>query len=365
MEKRVKWMDEKDTNVYGEYKFYFKKLMNDSLYPVAFNSELIYKGEYIRNVMYTGNDYVTYSRNDSSAKIMAKVKWAKTIMEKRHNDIFNFYLPLTTIECTPLPKASDYTDSRHIFKFIAKEIQNNMLCYHIQMVEFPKYNTTEIMYVIKTQYDYWINIQDMIPIKYSASSKVVNSGDTLNEYSSYNLKKYKFNNQQIKKLMPLQLSSIPLYCNIQDYVETKKIDLLSKDSIAPNWTLISLDNKNVSLKDYKGQIILIDFFYKACYPCMKAFPILQSLNEKYKSKGLTIIGIDPYDKRNEDIRTFIAKGGITYKILLDDKDVTKSYNVTSYPTIYLIDKTGKIIYANSGFNESLKDKLEELIKSNL
>lgn len=365
MEKRMKWMDVKDTNVYGQYKFYFKKLKNDSLFSVSFNSELLHKGEYIRNVMYTGKEYVIYSTKDSSAKIMANDKWAKTIMERRHNDIFNFYLPFTTAECTPLPKVSDYIDNRHIFKFIAKEIQNNMLCYHIQMVEFPKYNTTEIMYVIKTQYDYWINIQDMIPIKYSVSSKIVNSGDTLIEYSSYSLKKYKFNNQQLKKLMPLQLSYIPLYCNIQDYVETKKIDLLTKGSMAPNWTLISLDNKNVSLTDYKGQIILIDFFYKACYPCMKAFPILQSLNQKYKSKGLTVIGIDPFDKRNDDIKKFITKRGITYKVLLDDMDVANSYNVTGYPTIYLIDKTGKIIYANSGFNEEFENKLEELIKNNL
>lgn len=365
MEKRMKWMDVKDTNIYGQYKFYFKKLKNDSLYTVSFNSELLHKGEYIRNVMYTGNDYVTYSTKDSSAIIMAKDKWAKKIMEKRHNDIFNFYLPFTTVECTPLPKASDYIDNRHTFKFIAKEIQNNMLCYHIQMVEFPKYNTAEIMYTIETRYDYWINVQDMIPIKYSASSKILYGRDTLNEYSSYSLKKYNLNNQQIKKLMPLSLSSIPLYCNIQDYVETKKIDLLTKGSMAPNWTLISLDNKNISLTDYKGQIILIDFFYKACYPCMKAFPILQSLNQKYKSKGLTVIGIDPFDKGSDDIKKFITKRGITYKILLDDKDVANSYNVTGYPTIYLIDKTGKIIYANSGFNEGFENKLEELIKNNL
>jgi thioredoxin-related protein len=45
--------------------------------------------------------------------------------------------------------------------------------------------------------------------------------------------------------------------------------------------------------------------------------------------------------------------------------VANSYNVTDYPTIYLIDKTGKIIYANSGFNEGFENKLEELIKNNL
>ncbi len=56
---------------------------------------------------------------------------------------------------------------------------------------------------------------------------------------------------------------------------------------------------------------------------------------------------------------------LIFHLSLDDKDVANSYNVTGYPTIYLIDKTGKIIYANSGFNEGFENKLEELIKNNL
>lgn len=366
MEMRIKFMNDKDIRDYGQYKFYFKRLKNDSLYTVAFNSELIDKGEYIRNVMYTGNDYVTYSTKDSSAQIMSKAKWAKILMDQRHNDIFKFYLPFTSKDCTPLPKFSDYTDNKHIFKFIAKEMQNNMLCFHIQMIESPNYDSTEILHVLQTVYDYWINSIDMIPIKYSVSDKVLNSGDTLNEYFSFSLMKYSLNNQGNRNLMPLQLSSIPTYCKIEDYVETNKIELLSTNADAPEWALTSLENKNVSLKDYEGKIILIDFFYKSCYSCMKALPILQSLNNKFKSKGLTIIGIDPIDDENDGIKPFISKNGITYKILLDiKKNVAKHYNVSSYPTIYLLNKQGKIIYANSGFDVTLEGELEDLIKSNL
>jgi len=365
LEKRIKWMNEKDTVDYGQYKFYFRKLKNDSLYTVAFNSELIYKGEYIRNVMYTGSEYVTFSKKDSSAKIMSNAKWTKTIMDRRHNDIFNFYLPFTSEDCMPLPKASDYTDGRHIFKFIAKELQNKMLCYHLQMIEYPKFDSSEIINILQRKYDYWINTQDQLPIKYTASSKILNSVDTLNEYMSYSLKKYNLNNLQGKNLMQLQLSSIPAYCNLQDYIETKKIELLSTDELAPNWTLPSLNSENVSLADYKGQIVLIDFFYKSCYPCLKALPILQSLHQKYQSKGLAVVGIDIVDKDNNDLKTFFSKRGINYKILLADKDVVNDYKISVAPTIYLIDKNGKILYANTGFNESFEAKLEELLKNNL
>ena len=366
MEKKMKFMSLKDTTLDLQFKFYFKKLKNDSLYTVAFNSEMLHQGDYIRNDLYTGNEYITFCKMDSSAKIMSKAKWAKTIKERSRNDIFNFYLPFTSEDCTPLPKASDYNDKRHIFRFIAKERQNNMLSYHVQMIEYPKYDSTDMMHFIQTVYDYWINSKDMLPIKYSASSKILNSGDTLSEYSSYSLKKYNLNNQQSKNSMPLQLSSIPAFCNVKDYVEIKNVELLSKDANAPMWALNSLEGKSVSLTDYKGKIVLIDFFYKDCYPCMKALPILQSFNEKYKRKGLAVVGIDPIDEENGGIKKFILKRGITYKILLDEKkDAAIKYNVSGYPTIYLIDKNGKIIYSNSGFDEALESKLEELIKSNL
>ncbi|MEO6232166.1 MAG: TlpA disulfide reductase family protein [Ferruginibacter sp.] len=365
MEKSMKWMDEKDTVDYGRYKFYFKKLKDDSLYSIAFNSELIFKGDYIRNVMYTGNEYVTFSKKDSSAQIISNAKWAKTIMDRRHNDIFNFYLPFTNEDCMPLPKKSDYTDGKHVFKFIAKELQNNILCYHIQMIEYPKYDSSEMMNILQTEYDYWINIQDQLPIKYTASSKILNSVDTLNEYLSYSLKEYTLNNLQGENLMQLQLSSIPAYCNLQDYIETEKIALLGKDELAPDWTLHSLDNKKISLSNYKGQIVLIDFFYKSCYPCLKALPILQSLHQKYKSKGLAVLGIDIVDRNNNELETFLSRRGIDYKILLADKDVANDYKISVAPTIYLIDRNGKILYANAGFDETFEGNLEYLIKSNL
>src|SRR5665647_2893220 len=92
MEKKMKFMSLKDTTLDLQFKFYFKKLKNDSLYTVAFNSEMLHQGDYIRNDLYTGNEYITFCKMDSSAKIMSKAKWAKTIKERSRNDIFNYLL---------------------------------------------------------------------------------------------------------------------------------------------------------------------------------------------------------------------------------------------------------------------------------
>lgn len=363
MEMKMKFMDLKDTTWDIGYKFYFNKLKNDSLYSIAFNSERFFKDKfYMDNRLYTGKELVTYSKNDSMAKIMSRTRWIENLMDLRKNDIITFYGPFINADCGPLPNASDYSEGKHLFKFIAIESLNNYNCYHVQMTIYPKYDPTQKSYTLEEKYDYWINTKDMIPVKYSETSKGIEYGDTSRGFSSYTLRKYHLNNNQ--NLIPLQLSAVPVYYNIQDYVAPKIAELL-KDTIAPDWTLKSLDSKNISLSDFKGRIVLVDFFYKDCPPCRKAIPILQSLHEKYKTKGLNVIGIDPIDEEDSVVKHFISEAGITYEVLMDKKDVNKDYHVSGYPTLYLIDREGKVIYAESGFDGSVASKLEELIKSNL
>lgn len=158
------------------------------------------------------------------------------------------------------------------------------------------------------------------------------------------------------------LDTVPFYYIAKgtSYVRPKPLPI---DTIAPLWTLISLTGEKINLNDLKGQIVLLDFFYSGCHPCVKALPFLQALHQNYRDKGLTVIGIDPHDQLNDEIVQFLAKKGVTYKILLDlDKEALKKYRVFGYPTIFLIDRKGKIIYAP--YINDYKE-LEEMIKKNL
>ena len=109
MHMRMKFMDLKDTTWDGEEKFFFNKLKNDSIYPIAFNSERFSHGKYFKNRLYTGNELVTFSNKDSTASIMLKTKWIKELMNSSHNDIISFYQPFTSTDCYPLPQTSAYT----------------------------------------------------------------------------------------------------------------------------------------------------------------------------------------------------------------------------------------------------------------
>jgi|TARA_R110000737_G_scaffold17130_1_gene34618 thiol-disulfide isomerase/thioredoxin len=360
MTKYMKYMSEKDTSK-TIFKCSFKKLKDDSLYSSAFHYKVFWNDTTSFEVMYTGDDFVTTSSKDSTATIMSKKVWAKEIKSYAHN--YTFYSPLTNKKSSPLQHDSDFIDNQHLFKFIGQENLNGALCYHIQVNEIPENDSTEAMKTLRQEYQYWIKKEDMIPVQYSIAFDLVMNNDTMYQYEKIVLNKYEINNLKDENI--LTLNSIPTYYKTKDYVPYKSPDPLKKDTIAPNWELLSLTDEKISLKSLQGQLVLIDFFYKSCYPCMQALPALQALHEKYKSKGLRIIGIDPYDKKEDDIAAFLAKRGVTYTVLLGGKDAAKDYHVSGYPTMYLIDKTGKIIFTQVGYGKDVEDTLDEIIKNNL
>lgn len=127
----------------------------------------------------------------------------------------------------------------------------------------------------------------------------------MSQYEKYILTKYDLN--KLKDDSELQLTSVPSYINLRYYKPYKSPELLPKDAMAPNWILKDLKDQTHHLTDYKGQVVLIDFFYKSSYPCMLSLPIMQNLHEKYRNKGFEVIGIDPFDiKEKDEIDRFLA-----------------------------------------------------------
>lgn len=357
--KYMKYMSGTDTTM-AEFKCTFKKLKLDPLFPSAFHYKSIHK-DYSMYVMYTGEDFVTYYPSDSSGEIMSKSLWAKDIISRKAN--YTFYTPFTSKKSSPFPNLKDYTDDKHFFKFIGEEKLNNINCYHIQMNIILDKDDSDEMLFLKDEINFWINKDDSIPVQYTVAIDEIVKNDTMYQYEKYVLNKYELNTLTDESI--LKLTSIPSFYKLRNFTPEKRPELLTKGTIAPEWSLISTKDEKISLKDLKGKIVLIDFFYKSCYPCMQALPALQNLHEKYKDKGLIIIGIDPYDKKEDDIANFLSKRGVTYPILLGGIDAATTYRVSAYPTLYLIDKTGKIIFTQTGYGKGVEEKLEEIIKKNL
>jgi hypothetical protein len=268
----MKYMSTKDTSS-SSYSCYFRKLPNDSIYSTAFHYQSYYEGDYSSDVLYTGDDFVNYSKKDSTGEIMTKTLWAKDIKSYSHN--YTFYSPITNQKSYPLPADSAIIDNKNVFEYVGEEIINNISCFHVKMNTIPENDSTEMIKALKIERNFWISKQDYIPIQYSIAYDLVMNNDTMYQFEKNVLTKYELNN--LKDDEELSLKSIPSYITLKDYQPYKSPELLPKDTIAPQWSLVSLNDETFKLSDLKGQLVLIDFFYKSCYPCMLALPALQDL----------------------------------------------------------------------------------------
>lgn len=127
---------------------------------------------------------------------------------------------------------------------------------------------------------------------------------------------------------------------------------------APAFTLADLSGKKVSLADFKGHPVVINFWATYCGPCKLEMPWFQGLEAKYKPQGLVILGLDQDDGMDtKEIATAAKKVGVTYPILLPDDKVASSYQLGDYlPETMYIDKSGKIVDQTVGAHS--KDELE-------
>jgi thiol-disulfide isomerase/thioredoxin len=141
--------------------------------------------------------------------------------------------------------------------------------------------------------------------------------------------------------------------------------LISKGAMAPGWKLdVYNDDRPLSLEDLKGKVILLDFWIKNCGPCIKSVPHLNELQEKYKDRGVKIISINAADSK-EDIRWFCTRYNTKYSVLMNGKEVTEKYGVSGFPTFVIIDKEGKVIYVNEGYDKSAQSAIEDVIEKAL
>ncbi len=132
--------------------------------------------------------------------------------------------------------------------------------------------------------------------------------------------------------------------------------------LAPNFTLPSLSGGEISLKDYRGKVVLLDFWSIHCPPCRRAVPHLVIMYERYKNDGFVALGVS-FDRRDiNELREFVGEYQVAYPILLGNMEVARAYGIRSIPSMFLLDKKGHIRLHRIGFNEEIGNEIEEYIK---
>lgn len=138
------------------------------------------------------------------------------------------------------------------------------------------------------------------------------------------------------------------------------------NSTPPSLRLTDLNNKIIDLKGLKGQVILVNFWASWCPPCVHEMPSMQRLQNRFFSKGFTILGVNMAEDKKTVQQFLDTKVDVQFPILFDkDGAALKNWGVFAFPTSYIVDKKGKIRYAIFGGvdweQESITQKIEQLV----
>ncbi|MDP8236373.1 MAG: TlpA disulfide reductase family protein [Candidatus Erginobacter occultus] len=156
-------------------------------------------------------------------------------------------------------------------------------------------------------------------------------------------------------LAALALALVPAGCGGSAKEQT------SFSGKAPHFELENFSGGRVRLSDYRGKVVLLNFWATWCPPCVTETPDFVNLYKNYRERGLVILGVSLDQNPRAVLQPFIRKHKIEYPILLADRRVTNDYGgITSIPTTFLIDREGIIREQYVGYQP--KSVVEKAIK---
>jgi cytochrome c biogenesis protein CcmG, thiol:disulfide interchange protein DsbE len=134
-----------------------------------------------------------------------------------------------------------------------------------------------------------------------------------------------------------------------------------KGQAAPPIKVTSTSGQTLSLANYQGHVLILDFFASWCEPCKRSIPHLIELNRKYGKQGLQILGLS-LDEDKDDLLNFVKPLKLNYPAALANEELQIAYGLRSIPTLVLIDKKGVVVEKYMGLTDEMRKTLDAAIK---
>ena len=159
----------------------------------------------------------------------------------------------------------------------------------------------------------------------------------------------------ILKTIPLALAALLLFTQ-------PAAAILQKGDAAPPIKLTTTAGQPITLNNYKGYVLVMDFFATWCIPCKEAIPHLNSLKAKYGKQGLQVLGVSVDEGSDRDVKDFVAERRISYPVAIAGEEMQTQYGLRSIPTVFVINKKGVVVERLQGFSEQTAKAMEDTIK---
>jgi thiol-disulfide isomerase/thioredoxin len=137
-----------------------------------------------------------------------------------------------------------------------------------------------------------------------------------------------------------------------------------KGQVAPSFQVVTTSGQKLSLANYRGSVLVIEFFATWCGGCKDSLPHLANLQKQFGGQGLHILGLNVGQGDTlEDVRKFVVKKKIGYPVAMANEDlVYDDYGIRMVPTLLVINKKGVLVEKLTGFNENIRKALETTVR---
>lgn len=139
---------------------------------------------------------------------------------------------------------------------------------------------------------------------------------------------------------------------------------LGPGQASPEVNATYVNGGDFRLSEYRGQIVLLDFWATWCPPCVAAMPELNRLGEKYASEQVRVVGVNQEPSAIPKVRRFLRKYKISFPNIIDTGEIARTFGVSSFPTTVMVDHQGLIRVVHRGVvsSQRLEEDIERLIK---
>ncbi len=151
--------------------------------------------------------------------------------------------------------------------------------------------------------------------------------------------------------------------NRQDLFTRLRVQKFEEPVVAPDFTLKDLKGTQVTLKNFKGRVVFLNFWATWCPPCRREMPSMERLYKQLKDRDFTMLAVDMQESEKQ-VRAFISEFSLSFPALLDlNGDISSLYGIVGLPTTYIIDREGMIIGKAVGPRDWSSQESKQLFQS--
>lgn len=211
---------------------------------------------------------------------------------------------------------------------------------------------------------FFIRKQDFLPIAQRTDSFFLTL-TRIDENAAYHNSRFVFDNKNTGiHLRYKSLSALKKQWKEQEINQSS----FAYNSEALNFKVTDLQERIFELEQNKGKVIALVFFYNNCSPCIPMLDDLQEIYSQFKDRGVEVVALNPVDTKmeKEQMLSFVKEHNISYYVAQIPKyTVEEMYLVRYFPTIFIIDKKGRVVFSHQGYNTLFKDKISKVISRKL